>query len=535
MGKVILLSFVALVAVLVTCQTKPVVGLPLSTNSRWIVDERGQRVKLACLNWVSHTNTVLAEGLNKQPVDVISKRIRSMGFNCVRLTWPLDLATNDSLASLTVRKSLQNLGLIESIAGIEANNPSIIDLPLIKAFQAVVTSLGDNNVMAILDNHLTKPGWCCSRTDGNGFFGDIYFDPNVWIKGLTHMATLFNGVTNVVGMSLRNELRGARENVDDWYKYMQRGAEAVHAANPNVLTILSGLNFDHDLSFLHNKQVNLTYTGKLVFEGHWYSFTDPNTWDTGNVNDVCGRLTKNMMNLQGFLVGQGWPLFMSEFGWDGRGTDLSDNRYINCFMAYAAELDLDWALWELAGSYYYRSGVIGLNEVYGILDYNWCHTRNPSFLKKLSGIQSPFQGPSASETTPYKVIFHPLTGQCVLRKTPLGPLTLGPCNESEAWNYTPENNLRLKGTYFCLQTQEFGKPLPRLGVLCLGPNSKWDMISDSKMHLSSTTIDGSVVCLDVDSNNNIVTNTCKCLSGDAKCEPASQWFKLVDSTRSLIR
>ena len=84
--------------------------------------------------------------------------------------------------------------------------------------QAVVTSLGEHNVMVILDNHLSKPGWCCSNTDGNGFFGDALFDPDVWVDGLTKMATMFTGVPNVVGMSLRNELRGARQNANDWYK-----------------------------------------------------------------------------------------------------------------------------------------------------------------------------------------------------------------------------------------------------------------------------------------------------------------------------
>ena len=130
-----IVSLVSLLAVLVVSETQPVVGLPLFTNSRWIVDEGGQRVKLACLNWVSHLEAVVAEGLSMQPMDAISKKISSMGFNCVRLTWPLFLATNDSLASLTVRQSFQSLGLLESIAGIQANNPSIIDLPLIKAYQ----------------------------------------------------------------------------------------------------------------------------------------------------------------------------------------------------------------------------------------------------------------------------------------------------------------------------------------------------------------------------------------------------------------
>jgi hypothetical protein len=84
--------------------------------------------------------------------------------------------------------------------------------------QAVVSSLGEHNVMVILDNHLSKPGWCCSNTDGNGFFGDALFDPDVWVDGLTKMATMFAGVPNVVGMSLRNELRGPRQNANDWYK-----------------------------------------------------------------------------------------------------------------------------------------------------------------------------------------------------------------------------------------------------------------------------------------------------------------------------
>lgn len=117
-----------------------VVAQPLSTNSRWIVNESGRRVKLACVNWVTHLEVVVAEGLSKQPVDVISKKIVDMGFNCVRLTWPLFLFTNDSLASLTVRQSFKNLGLLESIAGLQANNPSIVDLPLITAYQVMITS-----------------------------------------------------------------------------------------------------------------------------------------------------------------------------------------------------------------------------------------------------------------------------------------------------------------------------------------------------------------------------------------------------------
>ncbi|KAJ6689108.1 hypothetical protein OIU85_005507 [Salix viminalis] len=502
MKRIVFFSFLSIFSFLVTFSDviipqKHVMALPLSTDSRWIVDENGQRVKLACVNWVSHLEVMVAEGLSKQPMDAIAKRIVSLGFNCVRLTWPVFLVTNDTLGSLTVRQSLESLALLESISGIQANNPSIIDLPLLNVYQAVVSSLGDNNVMVILDNHVSKPGWCCSNSDGNGFFGDQYFDPDQWITGLTRMASMFNGVPNVVGMSLRNELRGPKQNVNDWYSYMQKGAEAVHSANPDVIVILSGLNYDKDLSFLRNRPVDLTFSGKIVFEVHWYGFTDGQAWKNGNSNQVCGRVVDNMMRISGFLLDQGWPLFVSEFGVDQRGTNVNDNRYLGCFLGAAAELDFDWALWTL----------------------------------QISALQSPFRGPGVSKVHLHKVIFHPSTGLCVLRKSMLEPLRLGPCTESEAWNYSPQKILSVKGTYFCLQTDDLAKPA-KLGIICTDSNSKWETISDSKMHLSSKAPNGAAVCLDIGFNNTIVTSNCKCLSKDNSCDPESQWFKLVNSTRS---
>ncbi|CAL5349793.1 unnamed protein product [Camellia sinensis] len=69
--------------------------------------------------------------------------------------------------------------------------------------------------MVILDNHTSKPDWCCDKSDGSGFFGDQYFNPDLWIKSLTVMASLFKGTPYVVGMSLRNELRGRKENANN--------------------------------------------------------------------------------------------------------------------------------------------------------------------------------------------------------------------------------------------------------------------------------------------------------------------------------
>ncbi|KAK8683018.1 hypothetical protein V6N13_039093 [Hibiscus sabdariffa] len=238
-----------------------------------------------------------------------------------------------------------------------------------------------------------------------------------------------------------------------------------------------------------------------------------------------------MMRTSGYLVDQGYPLFIGEFGIDQSGSNVNGNRYMSCFLGVAAELDLDWALWTLVGSYYTRAGVVGLNEHYGAMDYNWCGARNSSFIQRILSLQSPFRDPGLSEAKPHKVIYHPLTGLCITRKSLAHPLRLGPCTDSYPWSYTPHKTLLVQGTQFCLQTDASGTSV-KLGIFCTGSNSKWEMISDSKMHLSAKLRDGKSICLDVVSDNTIIANRCKCISKDKTRDPWSQWFKLVDSTRS---
>ncbi|KAF9603079.1 hypothetical protein IFM89_033804 [Coptis chinensis] len=459
-----LLSSLLVICLSTVALQKHVLATPLFTNSRWIVDEDGNRVKLACVNWPDHLQPAVAEGLSKKPVDVISEKIRSMGFNCVRLTWPLALINNHTLASMTVENSFKSLGLYESLGGIKVNNERFLNMSLSQVFKNVVSSLGDNNIMVILDNHITTPGWCCSNNDSSAFFGDKDFDPKLWIKGLGRMATMFKGTKNVIGMSLRNELRGPNQNVKAWYRYMQRGAEAVHAANPEVLVVLSGLYFDTDLSFLRKKQVKVSFTKKLVFEGHWYAFTENATaWVESNHNDYCGIFMNNIQNNYTFLLKQGYPVFLGEFGTDQTGLNENGNRFFNCILGFIADWDMDWSLWALQGSYYLRGGVYAMDETYGLLSYDWESVRNSSYLRRLQAVQSPFQGVG------------------------------------------------------------LGLP-PRLGNDCTNSSSKWEMISNSRMHLSSELASGERVCLDVSKDGTIITNQCKCLAKDPKCDPTISYM-----------
>lgn len=328
------------------------------------------------------------------------------------------------------------------------------------------------------------------------------------------------------------------------HRYMQRGAEAVHAANPRVLVILSGLQFDNDLAFLNLHPVNLSFTGKAAFEVHWYSFSNTQDWATGNANDACARLTSSVARRALYLLDKGWPLVLSEFGVDNRGVNDNDNRYWGCVAAAAADADLDWALWTLQGSYYLREGQRDLDEVYGVLDRAWAAPRNETALRRVQALQRPFRGPGLAEAALYTVLFHPGTATCVLRRSDAA-LELGPCDQTEAWAYSAqEQRLALRDGGTCLRAEGAGRPAG-LAATCSDAMARWRLVAESKLHVAvnasssssaGTTSDGGMLCLDVGADGrSVVTNPCRCLSADHSCNPESQWFKLVSSTRSVAK
>lgn len=174
-------------------------SVPLETHGRWIIDSAtGQRVKLRCVNWVGHMPAVVPEGLSRKPIKAIAMRVASLGFNCVRLTWATYLWTRDhTYEKLTVGRSLQSLGLNKALRGVSRHNPPMLGLTVREAYVEVVRALGEAGVMVVLDNHVSRPQWCCGRDDGNGFFGDLYFDVDEWVRGLKIVAKKFKGFSQV--------------------------------------------------------------------------------------------------------------------------------------------------------------------------------------------------------------------------------------------------------------------------------------------------------------------------------------------------
>ncbi|CAA0812124.1 Cellulase (glycosyl hydrolase family 5) protein [Striga hermonthica] len=487
---------------------------PLSTSSRWIVDRAtGGRVKLACANWVSHLQPMIAEGLEKKPLAQIARQIAGNGFNCVRFTWATYAFTRPDYYGLTVSQSLNKYNLTAAKAGIEGNNPWAMGLKVVELHQAVVNELGKNNLMVVLDNHVSLPGWCCGSDDGNGFFGDPNFDPNEWLQGLAAVARTYKGNQAVVGMSMRNELRGSRQNEADWYKYMQAGANTIHTENPDFLVIVSGLSFDTNLGFLKNKPIDVKFNDKLVFEAHWYTFGIPDDQWTTQTNSLCARVTKTARDNHLFLTSgdNPFPLFLSEFGIDQRGQKEAENRYISCLLAEVAEKDLDWALWTFQGSYILREGKRNLEEVYGIMDLNWDRPRNPGFVDRLQIMRQMNQDPNSKKPTKY-VIFHPQSGQCVQIGKDSNNLLLANCKSADRWDQHRDGGpIKLAGKSRWLAAEGDG------GAASLSNNcsTSWKLVSSSGLHLAAEIGGGNYVCLEKkDSGPTVVTNKCLCVGDD---------------------
>ncbi|XP_068652570.1 glycosyl hydrolase 5 family protein-like [Aristolochia californica] len=544
-------SFVTLLFICILLLSKGTflaLSLPLSTRSRWLVDApTGKRVKLHCVNWVAHMETMLVEGLDRKPVGDIASGVVSLGFNCVRLTWATFMFTRDGFLKLRVGESLEANGLAEALINMAKHNPSMINLTLVQAYDEVVDALGVVGLMVVLDNHVSRPQWCCGDDDGNGFFGDTHFDPEEWLQGLASVAQRFGSKSQVVGMSLRNELRGPLQSESNWYRYVELGAAKIHEANPNLLVIVSGLNYGTDLSFLKQKPlaVGEDLGNKLVYEAHWYAFSQGkrHQWEERSPNRVCANSISRFENKVGFVSSTA-PLFVSEFGVDQRGVNRADNRFLACFLAYAVSKDLDWALWALQGSYYLRKGRPGFDETYGVLDTGWDHPRNPNFHQRFRLLHQMIKDPESNHSVNH-ILYHPLSGLCVqtiqdLENNDTAVVQVRDCESEDSrsrWSFRGNGHgdpIWLTGTNLCLR--HVGNRLPViLSRECSDWETKWRVLSSSRLQVQIAAMDtqGEFQCLEKSFSNAsslLFTRECLCLD-DSFCEenPQSQWFKRIST------
>ncbi|KAJ7507163.1 glycoside hydrolase family 5 protein [Mycena galericulata] len=391
--------------------------LPLSSSSRWIVDATGARVKFRCANWVGHLEANVPEGLSNQPLDTIVNWVADNGFNCVRLTYSIDMAL---APSVSVSDSFTQGGVA---AGVDATefaavynaaaklNPFLTTSTRLEVFGAVIDALWARGVMTVLDNHVSKASWCCNYTDGNGWWDTAsgiydaanqqYFVTSNWLEGLEAMAIWAQSHPGVVAMSLRNEMRQlpVLNSVNDWYKFVEEAGAAIHTNNDDLLIVVGGVLGALDLSQLKTSALDTSaWAGKNVWEFHAYAFSV--LYDI--LGSDCSVVQGEYGFYAGFVLSQNeaytGPLWLSEFGVGQTGGTYeglveSDYNYLTCLAQYMTSNDADWSVWALQGTYYVRDGTINYDESYGLLTTDWSTWRNSNFTSLLGAMWNVTQGP----------------------------------------------------------------------------------------------------------------------------------------------
>ncbi|KAJ8071707.1 hypothetical protein OCU04_002023 [Sclerotinia nivalis] len=373
---------------------------PFTTTGRWILDSAGHNVTYAGANWPGAADTMLPEGLQYQSIATIAAKIKSLGMNVIRLTYPIEMIDDfyaNGGVDVPILTSFQNaLGTANGTAvynQVIKNNPTFSSKTTrLQVFDAIAAECFKQQIYVHLDNHISKAEWCCSNTDGNSWFGDTYFNVTNWQRGLAYMAARGASWGNLMSMSLRNELREPKSNPtldsssynwENWYANVVPSMNSIHNANPNVLIFLSGLNFDTDLSPIPNAGLltpsttqkflksSFSFANKLVLELHNYASS------TSSCSSLESSLRSSGYNALNDGATNQMPVVLTEWGHAQTASDYA-TVYSTCLKTYLTSIKGGWMIWVLSGSYYIRSGAQDLDESWGLLTHDWSAWRDPT-------------------------------------------------------------------------------------------------------------------------------------------------------------
>ncbi|KAI3338544.1 glycoside hydrolase family 5 protein [Ustulina deusta] len=405
---------------------------PFSTRGRDIVNNRGDVVTWAGVNWPMSGETMIPEGLEWKSAADILDDVASVGFNYIRMGYAIQMIDEiydrnghdvPMIDALTAALGSSNGTRVAK--DIVSKNPGwTIRTTRFEIWSDIARTALQKGIFIHPDVHVGKGQWCCSHADGNAWFEDVSFPVRNWLRGLSHVATWAKQHPNIVSMSLRNELRESWNRTDLHYNWatlvgnMTAGADAIHAANGDLLITWSGMQYDQDLSALTAGANLLTapcykctairdarrrdpvvfdlaahpWADKLVWELHLYGGSED--LDTGTCDVVEAGLYRNGFNALGIEPSAAGcaltrdcpaprrlaPVVFSEFGHAQDG-GLYDDLLQNCIRNFTIRHRVSWMTWSLAGSYRIRQGTQGLADTWGLTSADWSAWRDPGTIE----------------------------------------------------------------------------------------------------------------------------------------------------------
>ncbi|KAI1109925.1 beta-1,6-galactanase [Nemania sp. NC0429] len=378
---------------------------PFQVSGAEMKNSRGDSIVYAGANWPGHGEVMIPDGLQYQSIATIVSKIKSIGMNAIRLTYAIQMVDQiyangmkDTTVQASFNAALGSTNGPKVYAQFLAKNPSFnSSTTRLDVFNAVAAECAKQQIHVHLDNHMSRAAWCCSTTDGNSWFGDRDYNVSNWLRGLSYMAEHAKSWTALTSMSLRNELRSPDSNAAlkaqsynwrDWYTFVRQGTSRIHAANPDILIFLSGLDFDTWMTPVFQGTAMTPGTGKFSaadFPGHADKLVlEIHNYDNGATN--CASLQSTLyrngfqaMHADDAKTVTAFPVVLSEFGF--AQTDSEWRRvYATCIASYLAQQKAGWFIWVLGGSYYIRSGTQDYEESWGLLSHDWSAWRSQSYV-----------------------------------------------------------------------------------------------------------------------------------------------------------
>ncbi|KAF8059377.1 hypothetical protein HT031_005182 [Scenedesmus sp. PABB004] len=402
-------------------------ALPLRTAGRWIVDAKGERVRLKCSSWsgaqVGWDGRALAaagcarggslrpatrrrrrmappppvqerwyvpSGLWAVQRDVVPALLRSAGFNCVRLVWSLEMALGRANGSAAVVPP----------AAVAAN-PDLVGKPPLAVLDAVIAAIARAGLLVVLDNHSSDAMWCCGLTDGNGLWYTDAWSEARWLEGWGLMARRYARVQAVIGVGLRNEPRptfrrgalvmptwGGADPATDYALAFEKAAAAVLAVRPGTLVFAQGMLGGRDLRGARRRPLVLragwpdgpVVTNATVYEVHEYPFL----WGSFDFTDYASY-ARRLDEAWGYLLSSGAaPVWLGEFGTEHTAAGLA-KPWWRALTRYIKERSLDWAYWPLDGQQG-PSRAWRAEETYGLLNTTWNGWASAALLAELQAL-----------------------------------------------------------------------------------------------------------------------------------------------------
>jgi endoglucanase len=349
------------------------------TAGNRIVDSHGRPVRIAAVNWSGmQTRRFVPAGLDIQPLDAIMQRIKSLGFNTVRLPFSNQMVEQNPIVT----------------DGLQAN-PTLQGLHALDIMDRIVASAREHGLRMILDDHRSDVG---TDPELNGLWYTKQYPESAWIRDWQALTKRYLGDSTVVGMDLRDEphtgppgpwslktylhqgatwgpYNGVEHRATDWRLAAERGGDAVLAVNPHLLVFVEGLQQYPDptqpggldsywwggvLQPAARYPVVLSVPHQLVYSPHEYGPTKYSMPFFGPHMTYASQAAvweKHWSYLEKPGYAQETPIFIGEFGTCGQPLCVQDTApgseglWFQFFLRYLKlHPEIGWAFWAVNGT-----------------------------------------------------------------------------------------------------------------------------------------------------------------------------------------